>query len=109
MLGFTRLIATVVSFDWRFWASKLGLGVPPSTLLLSNVTLTSAPSVACVANAVGTATNPIRVTASNTIRRIFILGSFRRYNYSHSQSRTSLRITSLTLTAAYYTLSGGDL
>ena len=43
MLGFAGLMAVVVSFDWRFCASKPGFGVPPSTLLLSFVTFTSTP------------------------------------------------------------------
>ena len=54
MFGFAGLIETVVSFDWRFCASNAGFGVPPSTLLLSLVTFTSAPSTACAPSALGT-------------------------------------------------------
>jgi hypothetical protein len=45
------LIETVVSFDWRFWASLLGVtfAIPPSMLLLSSVTLVFGPTIAWLA------------------------------------------------------------
>src|SRR5512132_1609993 len=49
------LIETVVSFDWRFCASLLGVTFPspPSTLLLSLVTLTFGPTTAWLPSTLG--------------------------------------------------------
>src|SRR4029453_796464 len=49
------LIETLVSFDWRFCASLLGVTfpIPPSTLLLSSVTLTLGPTTAWLPSTLG--------------------------------------------------------
>src|SRR4029450_9793679 len=49
------LIETVVSFDWRFCASLLGVTfpIPPSTLLSSLVTLTLGPTTAWLPSTLG--------------------------------------------------------
>ena len=62
-------MAIVASFDWRYCASKPGFGVPPSTLLLSFVTLTSAPSTAWPAMLLGTASRPTASAVSSMRRR----------------------------------------
>jgi len=62
-------MATVVSFDCRFWESKPGFGVPPSTLLLSFVTLTSAPPITADA-AVAVTNTSATANTSRTVLRI---------------------------------------
>src|SRR6266550_7917181 len=70
------LIATVVSFDWRFCASLLGvtLPVPPSTLLLSLVTFAFGPTIAWLPWAPGAKTSapPSSTSASVSGRRRLI-------------------------------------
>src|SRR5262245_11156666 len=57
--GCRALIATDVSFDCRFCASLLGVTLfrPPSTLLLSSVTLTFGPTTAWLPSTPGTKTS----------------------------------------------------
>ena len=59
------LIETVVSFDWRFCASLLGVTFPspPSTLLLSLVTLTFGPTTAWLPSTLGENTSAQAKTA----------------------------------------------
>ena len=66
------LIATVVSFDWRFCASLLGvtLPVPPSTLLLSLVTFAFGPTIAGLPWAPDTKTSAQAISIANGRRLI---------------------------------------
>src|SRR5215207_6099599 len=69
------LIATEVSFDWRFCASLLGVTLfsPPSTLLLSSVTLTLGPTTAWLPSTLGTKTSVQAKNAETRTRETRLL------------------------------------
>src|SRR5262245_9328684 len=69
------LIATVVSFDWRFCASLLGVTFPspPSTFALSSVTLTLGPTTAWLPSTLGTKTSVHAKSAETRTRGMRLL------------------------------------